>query len=332
VKRIYNLCAIFGFLDYKNEVQYRTLKKLLRVLSVESEVRGKDATGIAYCGNGDVKVYKAPKPAHKLHLYFPANTKCVMAHTRMATNGLPQYNYNNHPFIGTVEKTKFALAHNGVIYFSEGLRISKSLPSTQIETDSYIAVQLIEKSNTLDFDSLKSMAETVQGSFTFSILDDKNNLFLVKGENPIFLAHFERLGLYVYTSTEAIFTKAILRSKLKHEPFSKVEVISGDILKIDAKGNLEKSKFENWYGSCFFNSRIPYSWNFTNTQTSTESSHLDELVELGSFVGVSREEISALFELGFSLFEIEQLLYEPDELREQLCSVYEEEPDFCFDY
>jgi hypothetical protein len=59
---------------------------------------------------------------------------------------------------------------------------------------------------------------------------------------------------------------------------------------------------------------------------------LDELVELGSFVGVSREEISALFELGFSLFEIEQLLYEPDLLREQLSSAYEEESGFSFEY
>ena len=326
------MCAIFGFLDYKQEVQHRTMKKLLRVLSVESEARGKDATGFAYVACDNIIVYKAAKPAHKLHLYCPVNTKCVIGHTRMATQGTPENNINNHPFTGIAGETNFALAHNGVIYNDLGLRKSKALPPTKIHTDSYIATQLLEASNALDFESIKSMAETVEGTFSFTILDDKNNLFLVKGDNPLFLAHFEKIGLYVYASTESIFTKAILRTKLRHEPFSKIEVNSGDILKIDIQGNMEKSKFDNWYSSFLFSTRMPYNWSFATNQTPTENTHLDELVELGSFVGVSREEISALFELGFSLFEIEQLLYEPDLLREQLSSAYEEESDFCFDY
>ena len=33
------------------------------------------------------------------------------------------------------------------------------------------------------FESIKYMAEKVEGSFSFSILDDRNNLYLVKGEN-----------------------------------------------------------------------------------------------------------------------------------------------------
>ena len=330
--RIYNLCALFGIFDHGGIVHHRSLKKLIRSLSTECQIRGKDSTGVAYCANSDIRIYKAPKPANKLHLFFPVNTKCVMGHTRMATQGLPEININNHPFIGTVGDTKFALAHNGVIYNDKILRISQKLPETQIQTDSYILTQLIEQNECLDFESIKSSVELLEGTYSFSILDNANNLYLIKGESPLFIAYFQEIFLYVYASTEAIFTKAIAKSFLKHEPFSKVEVISGDILKIDAQGKIQKSRFENWYSSCLFNSRIPYRFNFTNIQTSTESNHLDELVELGSFVGVSREEISALLECGFSKFEIEQLLYDPDELREQLCSVYEEEPDFCFDY
>jgi hypothetical protein len=59
---------------------------------------------------------------------------------------------------------------------------------------------------------------------------------------------------------------------------------------------------------------------------------LDELVELGSFVGVSKTEITALLELSYCPFEIEELLSDPNLLREQLCSLYEEENDFCFEY
>ena len=51
-----------------------------------------------------------------------------------------------------------------------------------IETDSYIAVQLLEKCKALDFQSLKCMAEKVEGSFVFTVLDRKNSIWFVKGE------------------------------------------------------------------------------------------------------------------------------------------------------
>jgi glucosamine--fructose-6-phosphate aminotransferase (isomerizing) len=326
-----NICAIFGYLDSKQEVQYRTLKKLVRSLSIESSIRGQDSTGYGYVANGIIKVYKAPLPAKKVQFYFPAKTRSVLGHVRMATKGEPSFNENNHPFSGIAGDNGFILAHNGQIFNDDVLRISKSLPATPIKTDSYIAVQLIEKNNSLNFDSLKSMAETVEGSFAFNLLSDKNELFLVKGDSPIFLVHFERLGLYVYSSTESIFTKAIIRTKLKHEPFTQIPVNSGEILKIDVQGKIEKSTFDNWYNSFMF-SRMPYSWSFATNQAPTENTHIDELVELASFVGVSREEITALLTLGFSLFEIQELLSEPDLLREQLCGLYEDDPDFCFDY
>lgn len=47
--------------------------------------------------------------------------------------------------------------------------MEKHLPNTQIETDSYIAVQLLEQQGKLNFDSLKSMAESVQGSFALRL-------------------------------------------------------------------------------------------------------------------------------------------------------------------
>ena len=61
---------------------------------------------------------------------------------------------------------------------------------TKIETDSYIAVQLIESKKELTKESLKYMAETVEGSYSFSLLDEKNNTYIVKGDSPISLLHF----------------------------------------------------------------------------------------------------------------------------------------------
>ena len=44
------------------------------------------------------------------------------------------------------------------------LQRSKKLPKTHIGTDSYVAVQLLEKQNALNFNSLRKVAEQVQGT------------------------------------------------------------------------------------------------------------------------------------------------------------------------
>ena len=89
-----------------------------------------------------------------------------MGHTRMTTQGQREKNYNNHPLFQLRKGKAFALAHNGVIWNDLGLRRTKHLPKTKIQTDSYVAVQL-EQQKTLDFDSLAKMAEQVEGSFSF---------------------------------------------------------------------------------------------------------------------------------------------------------------------
>lgn len=60
------MCAVFGFLDYKGKISNAVLKRLIHHLSVAAEVRGTDATGIAYVRGGSIVTYKKPKPAHKV--------------------------------------------------------------------------------------------------------------------------------------------------------------------------------------------------------------------------------------------------------------------------
>jgi glucosamine 6-phosphate synthetase-like amidotransferase/phosphosugar isomerase protein len=186
----------------------------VKALTVAAECRGTDATGISYVSNGEIVTYKKPKPARKLKFYFPVNTEAVIAHNRMTTQGSELKNYNNHPFHGMADKT-FALTHNGVIYNDTELRTQHHLPDPVIETDSYIAVQLLEEQGKITFESVKTMAEELLGSYTFSILDADNNLWLVKGSNPLHLIHFPDLQLYVYASTQEIMNKALKTVRLK---------------------------------------------------------------------------------------------------------------------
>ena len=183
------MCALFGWLDYKGIIPYKALKKLTQALANAAEERGTDASGIAYVNDGRVTIYKRPKPAHKVYFNAPDGVRAIMGHTRMTTQGNEKFNQNNHPFSGHADRD-FAFAHNGVLYNDKEIKREKKLPQTQIETDSYVAAQLIEQTENVDMDSVKDMAEIVDGSFVFTILRDDNTLFLVKGSNPITLYHF----------------------------------------------------------------------------------------------------------------------------------------------
>ena len=108
-------------------------------------MRSTDATGIAYNFNDRLRIYKRPIPARKMKIHIPHGVNVVMGHTRMTTQGNAQFNQNNHPFLGKVDGEFILLLHNGVLWNDKELRIAENLPLTSVETDSYVAVQLLEK-------------------------------------------------------------------------------------------------------------------------------------------------------------------------------------------
>ena len=314
------MCALFGWLDYKGIVPYKTLKKLTQALANAAEERGTDASGIAYINDGKVTIFKRPKPAHKVHFNAPDGTKAIMGHTRMTTQGNEKHNFNNHPFPGHADRD-FAFAHNGVLYNDVTLRKEKKLPETHIETDSYVAVQLIEQQGRLDFDSLKGMAETVSGNFTFTALDEYNFLYIIKGYNPICLLHFADIGLYVYASTESIMAKALKTVGFTKLSCEKIQTEEGDILRIDINGNITHSQFEvkddfgrhswvNWY----YDSEDDYY-----------TQHEELLLELCGYYGVDEDDIILLLDYGYTADEIEDMLCDHSLIHDTVKAIIGEE-------
>mgnify|MGYP000968741053 CR=1 FL=1 len=292
------MCAVFGFLDYKGKVSNAILKKLIHYLSVAAEVRGTDATGIAYVRDGDIITYKKPKPAHKVKLFFPRGTRSVIGHTRFTTQGSEKRNCNNHPFEGHCGKEAFALAHNGVLYNDRELRREQHLPPTSIETDTYVAVQLLEQGQQLDTENIRRTAE------------------LVKGNNPLALYHFPALGLYVYASTKSILDNALKKVKLNGK-CCEVDVSEGEIVKISSSGNLHKSTFEMQdYIHTMFN---PYNWDQLDyAKWWMEDEREELLLEYCGTFGVSEEEVQLLLDFGYDPDEIEELLMDTAAMEEAL--------------
>lgn len=300
------MCCLFGFVDYRHGLTQRQREQLTSALATSSTARGTDATGIAYNGQ-KLSIYKRPVPGDRLRFHLPREAYTVMGHTRMTTQGSQRRNWNNHPFPGVAGGIHFALAHNGVLHNDWELRKQYRLPKTMVETDSFVAVQMLERLGELTFDSAALVAEALRGTFTITILDEADNLWLVKGNNPLCLYRFPRSGVYVYASTQAILDMAIWDFPFLMEEPEEIHLAPGDILRIDRTGNQDLGHFDPkhiqpkprqnpWYCS-------PWESGWET------SSYTDDLRSIAGAFGYTPEDVDALLDDGISPEEIEDFFY-----------------------
>ena len=216
----------------------------------------------------------------------------------------------------TVKKAYDALEQEGFIVTVHGkgsfvsgvnqeLRMEENLPMTSVETDSYVAVQLLEQQKTLDFDSLKTMAEKVEGSFVFTVLDKDNSIWFVVGDNPLCVMFYD--GFLIYASTQEILCKTLKKLRLK-APIDILEPQEGEIMKINRNGRITTgtftphTTFEHWWRKYPF-----YRSYYEDTPAS-----YDDLFSVAKAFGVTADEVQALLDYGCSEEEIEEMLYDPE--------------------
>lgn len=155
-----------------------------------------DEKGIIIKGNTELKEedLKVLKGKHKF----------LVGHNRYKTTGCNKIMENNHPF----ETENFILVHNGVISNHEYLKEKHNLDYT-IETDSYIAIALLEKfykeSNNLT-ETFKNSLTPLAGSYSLVIYHKlSQRLFYVKNSSPSFtfgLIHTNNGDLLIGTTDE----------------------------------------------------------------------------------------------------------------------------------
>ena len=157
------------------------------------------------------------------------------------------------------------------------------------------------------------MAETVSGSFSFSLVDDRNTLWLVKGGSPISLLHFPEKQIYVYASTDEILYKALVDSPLftplKKQQYEVIPTEEGTILQIVSDGTIHTDNF------CFMKTSRPGWWEYGYFMDPMEAvtidqEYLEALRITASYRGIESEQIDYLLECGFTLEEIEDAIYE----------------------
>ena len=308
------MCGLFGFSTYREKVTH-DLSILTNALAKQSSIRGTDATGVAFCQGGRLQIHKEAVAASKLTFSHPASIRALVGHTRHSTQGSEKKNYNNHPFSGKAGGVRFALAHNGVLTNDDSLKALHRLPQTKIETDSYVAVQLIERQRALSFDSLRTMAEAVDGSFSFSLLDECDNIYLVKGDSPLSILHFPAEKIYVFASTEEILYRALIDSPLfdalRDKEYEQIPIQCGTLMKISPDGSVETESFT-------YNTYVGKSWweygghgfceQSADSRTQQEI-YVDELKIYACYMGISPVIVDELLQEGFTFEEVEEAIY-----------------------
>ena len=299
------MCCLFGLIDTTHQMQPHEKNRVISILAEASEARGTDATGFACNTKGKLLIEKHPIPAHRMRFRIPRDAHIIMGHTRMTTQGNARWGFNNHPFPGKAGNMQFALAHNGVLSNDAVLRITHDLPRSRIETDSYVAVQLIEQKNTLDLDSIRYMAEEVKGTFTFTILDRNDRLHIIKGNNPLCLYHFHEEGFYLYASTQLILDEAVEKmgfDKLAHE---QIAIADGEILVIDFKGTITRSRFTPPVPQ-----RHSYVYSYVEQEDEICTEYRSYMMDFAASMGIPRAELEWLHTWGISDMELEECIFD----------------------
>ena len=305
------MCCLFGLYDYGGSLSAKQKNRIVSALAIASEARGTDATGIAYGNGARLCIYKRPFPARWMRFRIPAATKAVMGHTRMTTQGSEKQNCNNHPFYGMTDSGAFALAHNGILNNDLPLRREKKLPVSKIETDSFVIVQLLEQANGVNLDTLRDVSELLRGSFTYTVLDAQEQLYIVRGNNPFCLYHFPKQKVYLYASTKEILNHALYEvQKSLHGSIEEIPVMAGDILCLSPDGVNQRDQFSTCY---LYDMRSFYSWPYSlpapKVSKVSGGSYVRELKEMAGVFGYRPEDIDAMLADGLQPEEIEEFFY-----------------------
>ena len=303
------MCCLFGFFNYSNK-PIKNISQLTNALARQATSRGIDATGISYCDHGNLVIHKEPKNAYDITFKHSDSVVAIMGHTRHATQGKETFNYNNHPFSGKCRNVNFALAHNGILSNDDDLKNKFKLPDTKIETDSYVAVQLLNYKKRLNISNIKFMAENVKGSFAFTILDTNNILRLIRGDSPLSLLHFPDRKLYVYASTDSILFKSLIDTELFEEikkgKYEEIKINPGDIISIYPDGTISFDKF-NYIDTTYYN-RFHW-WEYDTFNYNCNDDYVDDLKSIAKTFGYTSETIDSLLQDGFTPEEIEEYIY-----------------------
>lgn len=169
---------------------------LLARVFLESQVRGRHATGVSFILGGQVYTYKSPVPASDFFKegaakrIFYSDVTMLLGHTRYSTSGDYLDNLNNQPI--QIENT--AVAHNGVISQDEK---SKWPVPCVTDNDSELLLRM----------DLGALIQS-SASIAAGIITSEGACFFRNEKRPLVRVNVPDLAIEMVVSTHDIFKRA----------------------------------------------------------------------------------------------------------------------------
>lgn len=243
------MCGICGYISVTGKVSTRAVKAFRQML-LAIDIRGGDATGMAYVGrDGRLVSHKAPVKApafvksKPFRLFEEVAPPVVIGHTRWATTGAKEYNRNNHPILSL--DRRMALVHNGVI--GNHIELTKKVGLTRrAEVDTEVIMRMIEVSDGADLASkIKGATPHLAGCYAVALLnaDEPNRLYLFKHNNPIHTLYWREEGLLLFASESTQVLSGLPWDRLQsNDPFDAFIDIDAMTLRDDVVYTLTAGK------------------------------------------------------------------------------------------
>ncbi len=212
------MCGILGYSGNVAEGTWHETYDLLTALFLESEKRGRDATGFVARTEpfknpmaSDVVLSKQPVPARRFVADDSSwralrHRRCsmVLGHVRFATHGSPEQSFNNHPLVG---RRGLYLVHNGVLSGHEANAERLGLELTT-GCDSETILRLAEAQHPSL--GLNDALRELSGSMTAVVYNSSSDwlYFARNAGRPLWLLKLKNRKAWWFASTREILVAA----------------------------------------------------------------------------------------------------------------------------
>lgn len=220
------MCGIFGLVAGGAAGLGRgAFDRLLTRLFLQSESRGKEAAGAAFCTDGAIEVIRKALPASELlrqneYRQFqgralaamdasPQRPLAVIGHARLVTNGLQGIDANNQPVV----KGDVVCVHNGIIVNEPQLWAGNPDLEKTSDVDTEVVAAMLDRefaNGAGVVDAARVVFDQIYGEASLAVLfAGGNDLLLVTNTGSLFVAHNPQLKATFYCSELAIAQRII---------------------------------------------------------------------------------------------------------------------------
>lgn len=187
------MCGVVGYKGKKTPFSLGVFKELL----VQSQIRGKHATGISYVLNGVIKTIKEPIPAEDFISYKTFGELTISEEEELTIIGHCRYSTSDLEYNQPIADEKLAIAHNGVI--------TQSSPEFWEEQYNYRCAT--KNDSELLFHTLKNrlhpLFEFQNASIACCAIENNDLMFFRNGQRPLWYFKLKD-GIFVASTKDIL--------------------------------------------------------------------------------------------------------------------------------